>query len=245
MQDLTARIHSFESFGTVDGPGIRFVIFFQGCRLKCKYCHNRDLWEISTGKEWNIPALFKEVQKYRNYFRSSGGGITASGGDAILQADFLAEFFAKCQKAGIHTALDTAGGIPISPAIEKVLDHTDLVLLDIKHSNPEKHLALTGIDITNPQNFARYLSDREIPMWIRHVVVPGWSDSNENITQLAAFVKTLKAVEKVELLPFHQLGAYKWELMHDQYALEAVFPPTVERMEELKKICRDAGLPVS
>jgi len=231
----TAKIHSFESFGTVDGPGIRFVIFFQGCHLKCKYCHNRDLWDCSLGEEYTLRELCLEVVKHKDFFEHSGG-VTATGGEPLLQADFIADFFEMCQHFDIHTALDTAGSVPITDVVKKVLNHTDLVLLDIKHIDEKKAKDLTGSSNANTLAFARYLSDHNIPMWIRYVVVPGYTDKLEDIEKLGEFLKPFTNIEKLELLPYHEMGKHKWELMGDEYQLEGVKSPSKEDVEAMKAV---------
>jgi pyruvate formate lyase activating enzyme len=231
----TAKIHSFESLGTVDGPGIRFVIFFQGCHLKCKYCHNRDLWDCSIGKEYTMKELCMEVIKHKDFF-DHGGGITVTGGEPLLQAEFLAEFFETCQALKIHTALDTAGSVPLTKNVRNVLQHTNLVLLDIKHIDDEKGKELTGSSNKNTLAFAQYLNDKKIPMWIRYVVVPGYTDSPEDVKKLADFLAPMTNIEKIEVLPYHEMGKHKWELMGDKYQLENVKAPTKDSIENIKKI---------
>ena len=241
----TARVHSFESFGTVDGPGIRFVIFFQGCHLTCKYCHNRDLWDMKGGQLYTAKELFNKVKSFIPFFKSSNGGVTLSGGDPILQPEIAYEFFRLCKKAGIHTALDTSGVTEITPKIEKLLSCTDLVLLDIKHSDNKKHKELTGVDNRLVFQFAEYLHQKSIPMWIRHVVIPNVTDTIEDCTKLVSFLKKINNIEKIELLPYHKLGEYKWELLNETYKLKDAEPPTAEKMNQLKELFANEGLKVS
>ena len=181
--ELVGNIHSFETLGTVDGPGIRFVIFMQGCPLKCKYCHNRDTWEIGKGTQYTVNDLVKKVLRSKPYFEASKGGVTVSGGEPLLQAQFLLELFKKLKKYNIHTALDTAGSIPLTDTIKEVLKYTDLVLLDIKHINNEKNIELTGHPNTHNLNFAKYLNEQNIPMWINQVIVPGITDDPKDLKQ--------------------------------------------------------------
>jgi len=239
-----ARVHSFESFGTVDGPGVRFVIFFQGCHLSCLYCHNRDLWESDGGKEYSVAELFAEVKKYQPYFKSSGGGVTVSGGDPILQAKAVTSLFRKCRAAGIHTALDTSGAVPLTPDVEELLSVTDLVLLDIKQIRDESHRSLTGISNRCTLAFAKYLSDKKIPTWIRYVVVPGLTDSDSDCKALADFIATLTNVEKVELLAFHKMGEFKWESLNETYALHDTSIPSTDIMERVKLQFAQLSIPV-
>lgn len=240
----TARIHSFESFGTVDGPGIRFVIFFQGCHLKCQYCHNRDLWDFSGGSQYSVDYLFQEVLKYRPFFESSGGGVTVSGGDPIMQAPIITELFRRCQEVGIHTTLDTSGAVPISPEVEALLEVTDLVLLDIKQMNDDRHKDLTGLSNELSLQFAEYLKEKEILTWIRYVVVPTLTDSREDCVALADFVATLPNVEKLELLPFHKMGEFKWDSLKANYTLHDVQSPSQEDMERVTQYFSALTIPV-
>lgn len=233
---MIGRIHSIESFGTVDGPGIRFVIFMQGCTLKCKYCHNRDTWETNAGKKITIDELVKEIQNYRTYIESSGGGVTVSGGEPLVQAEFVTELFKKLKELGIHTALDTAGSLPLSPAIKELLKYTDLVLLDIKHIDDEKAKKLTGFSNKNNLDFAKYLNNVNIPVWIRQVLVPGYTDDKFDLQKLKTFIDSLSNVEKVEILPYHNLGKFKWNEIGDTYELENVVPPSQEDIKKAEQI---------
>lgn len=233
---MIGRIHSIESFGTVDGPGIRFVIFMQGCTLKCKYCHNRDTWKINSGESTSTDELIKEILNYRTYIESSGGGVTVSGGEPLLQAEFVTELFMKLKDLGIHTALDTAGSIPLSPTIKELLKYTDLVLLDIKHIDDEKATQLTGFSNKNNIEFAKYLNNVNIPVWIRQVLVPGYTDDKFDLKKLKNFIDTLSNVQKVELLPYHNLGKFKWEELGDKYELENVIPPSLEDIKKAEQI---------
>ena len=233
---MIGHIHSIESFGTVDGPGIRFVIFMQGCTLKCKYCHNRDTWKVNAGKKITIDELVKEIQNYRTYIENSGGGVTVSGGEPLLQAEFVTELFKNLKELGIHTALDTAGSIPLSPSIKELLKYTDLVLLDIKHIDDEKSKNLTGFSNKNNLEFAKYLNNINIPIWIRQVLVPGYTDDKFDLQKLKAFINSLSNVEKVELLPYHNLGKFKWDEIGDKYELENVVPPSQEDIKKAEQI---------
>jgi len=233
---MIGHIHSIESFGTVDGPGIRFVIFMQGCTLKCKYCHNRDTWKVNAGKKITIDELVKEIQNYRTYIENSGGGVTVSGGEPLLQAEFVTELFKKLKELGIHTALDTAGSIPLSPSIKELLKYTDLVLLDIKHIEDEKAINLTGFSNKNNLEFAKYLNNINIPIWIRQVLVPGYTDDKFDLQKLKAFINSLSNVEKVEILPYHNLGKFKWDELGDKYELENVVPPSQEDIIRAEQI---------
>lgn len=233
--DTTGRVHSFETFGTLDGPGIRFVVFMQGCRLRCLYCHNRDTWEINGGREYTVGRVMDEMKKYMSYIRFSGGGITLSGGEPALQPRFAEELFRSCRELGIHTALDTSGHAD-AESLGGLLDCTDLILLDIKHIRDDKHRLLTGVGSEKTAAFARHVSGRGIPLWIRYVLVPGLTDDEEDLSATAGFIKSLAAVQKVEVLPYHRMGAYKWEKLGETYPLSHVEPPTAESLEQARKI---------
>ena len=233
---MNGKIHSIETFGTVDGPGIRFVIFMQGCTLKCKYCHNRDTWNVNAGKSVSKEELIKEISKYKSYIDTSGGGVTVSGGEPLLQTEFITELFKELKNLGYHTALDTSGALPISESIKELLKYTDLVLLDIKHINPEKCVELTGYTNKNTLEFAKYLSNINIPVWIRQVLVPGYTDDKFDLIDLKKFIATLSNVEKVELLPYHNLGKFKWKEIGVPYELENVPSPTLEEIEKVKNL---------
>lgn len=236
MEDLKGRIHSIETFGTVDGPGIRFVIFMQGCALKCKYCHNRDTWEISGGEYISVLDLIEKIKKYENYIKISNGGVTATGGEPLLQPKFLIALFTELKKLGIHTALDTSGMLPLTDDIKQVLSLTDLVLLDIKHINDEKCKELVGYSNKLELEFAKYLSDNNIPIWIRQVIIPGITDDEQDLKDLRDFIKSLKTVEKVELHAYHSMGVYKWEKLGYDYPLKNLRPANDEDIKRAKQI---------
>ena len=231
-----AKVHSFESFGTVDGPGIRYVIFLQGCHLRCKYCHNRDTWDIKGGSYKSLDEIFDQIKRYKPYFKSSNGGVTVTGGEPLLQVKFLIELFKNLKKAGIHTCIDTSGMVNLTEDVKKLLKLTDLILLDIKHINSEKCKELTGHDNKKELEFARYLSQNGIPIWIRQVIVPGITDDEKDIITLKEFVKKLKTVEKVEFLPYHTVGKYKWKELGEKYELEEIRNATQEDIKRVKNI---------
>lgn len=243
---MNARIHSFESFGTVDGPGIRFVVFFQGCPLRCQYCHNPDTWSMTGGTEYSVSDVASRVLKYKNYFGDKGG-ITVTGGEPLVQIDFVIELFKELKKSKINTCIDTSGFLfnadnPDTLAkYDELIRYTDLVLLDIKHIRDDHHRTLTGVTNKNTLNFARYLSDNGIRMWIRHVLVPTFTDEDEWLDELKQFIDTLKTVEKVEILPYHSMGVVKYEKLGISYPLKDMQPPEKDRVENAKKILR--GLP--
>lgn len=237
---MTGFIHSFESFGTVDGPGIRFLAFLQGCPLRCKYCHNPDTWGAG-GTAYSAEEVVTRALKYRNYFGDKGG-VTVTGGEPLLQIDFVIELFTILKAKGIHTCVDTSGVTfdkdnPQSvEKHEKLLALTDLFLLDIKHIDDEKCKALTGKGNKNTLDFARYLSDNGKKIWIRQVLVPGITDDEETLERTRTFIDTLSTVEKVEVLPYHTLGEVKYKNLGIEYPLQGVETPTKESVRRAKEI---------
>ncbi len=236
MEEIKGKIHSVESFGTVDGPGIRFVVFMQGCSLRCKYCHNRDTWDATIGKEITVNELVEQILRYEDYFFRSGGGVTVSGGEPLLQTKFLIELFRKLKNHNIHTAIDTSGMFNLTDEIKDLLSLTDLVLLDIKHINPDKCKDLVGFSNEKELNFARYLSDNNIPIWIRQVLVPGYTDDEKDLYSLKEFISSLKTVQKVEMMPYHTLGKYKWENLGFKYPLDGIREATDSDVKKAKEI---------
>ena len=239
---MEGYIHSFESFGTVDGPGIRFVVFLQGCPLRCKYCHNPDTW-LSGGTAYTPQQVCDQALRYKSYF-GDNGGVTASGGEPLLQIGFVTELFSLLKAKGVHTAADTSG-FTFDPddeksveAHRKLISVTDLVLLDIKHIDTAAHRSLTGQGNEHTLAFAKFLSDNGVPMWIRHVLVPGITDDDKALERLSAFIDTLPSVERVEVLPYHTMGEVKYQKLGYDYPLKGVQPPTKERVENAKKILR-------
>ena len=234
------RVHSVESFGSVDGPGIRFVIFLKGCAMRCQYCHNPDTWDRAGGNLRSVDDVLSQALRYRSYWGEKGG-ITVSGGEALLQIQPLTELFHKAKGLGINTCLDTSAQ-PFSrkdgrfSAFEVLMKYTDLVLLDIKHIDNDAHKQLTGWENENILDCARYLSDIHKPVWIRHVLVPGINDDDESLHRLRSFLNTLSNVERVEVLPYHDLGVYKWEQLGIPYKLTDVKPPTEESVLHARKI---------
>ena len=233
-----AKVHSVESFGTVDGPGIRFVIFLQGCSLRCKYCHNRDTWDINGGEYKSVDEIIEKIKNYKNYIIPSGGGVTVTGGEPLLQVKFLIELFKRLKEENIHTWIDTSGMFGITEDIKKVLELTDLVLLDIKHIDDEKCKDLVGSSNKKELEFARYLSDNGIKMWIRQVLVPGYTDDEADLIKLGEFIRSLKTVEKVQVLPYHSMGKYKWEKLGKKYELEGVREATQEDVKRAENLIK-------
>jgi len=239
--NITGKIHSIETCGTVDGPGIRFVIFTQGCPLRCQYCHNPDTWKFDDGKDITVDELMEEIKKYKSYMNYSGGGVTASGGEPLLQPKFIKELFKRCKEEGIPTALDTSGYIDLDIA-KDVLEYTDLVLLDIKSVEKELFKEITGVSVNRTLKLARYLSDIGKPMWIRYVLVPGLTDNVELIDDLGEFLSSLKSIEKVEVLSFHKMGEYKWEELGYNYKLKDTPGATEEDAKKAVEILKKYNL---
>lgn len=233
---MNGNIHSIETFGTVDGPGIRYVIFTQGCLLRCQFCHNADTWEIGTGKQMSVTEIMNDLVSYLPFIQSSGGGITVSGGEPLLQIPFLLELFKECKKKGIHTTIDSSGGCFSTSKLfldqlNELLLYTDLILLDLKHINRKKHIQLTGMANDHILEFAKFLSDKKVPVWIRHVLVPSVTDDQEDLQTLGEFIGTLENIQKIEILPYHKLGVYKWEALGLEYPLKQIEPPSDEKVE--------------
>lgn len=233
--EIKGRIHSFETFGTVDGPGIRFIVFMKGCPLKCKYCHNRDCWSSEGARLYSAEEVMTEIRKYRNFIDSSGGGVTVSGGEPLIQAGFVAELFRKCREEGIHTAVDTSGYVELE-SVKEVLEYTDLVLLDLKHADEDKHKELTGVETGKIKLFTEYLGKIGKPVWIRYVLVPGYTDDEADLLAAHEYLKNFKNIEKVEVLPYHSMGKVKWEKLNLEYPLEGIRSPTPEEVEKARKI---------
>jgi len=237
------RIHSVETCGTVDGPGVRFVVFVQGCALRCLYCHNADTRDPDGGRRMTPADLLREALKYKSYMKFSGGGVTVTGGEPLLQAEFVASFFELCRQEGLHTTLDTSGFCPLERA-RPALDASDLVLLDIKSMDPETHRRVTGASREPTLAVARYLSGTGKPMWIRFVLVPGLTDSPSNIAPMADFIAGLRNVQKIQVLPFHKMGEYKWAQMGMSYDLKDTPIPTPGQVEAASSFFRAKGLKV-
>ena len=241
---MEAYLHSTESFGTVDGPGVRFVIFLQGCPMRCKYCHNPDTWEMHAGERRSAESLIEEYEHNRAFYKN--GGITVSGGEPLMQIDFLLELFGLAKEKDIHTCIDTSG-IAYHPGdteynrkLDALLTMTDLVMLDIKHMDPSAHRELTGQDNEGILAFAHYLDEKEIPIWIRHVVVPGITDDADALRRLGQFIGTLSHVKALDVLPYHTMGVTKYKGMGIPYPLEGVEPATKEQAAKAKEIILDA-----
>jgi len=239
-----AYVHSIESFGSVDGPGIRFIIFLSGCKMRCRYCHNPDTWTMKSDDMRSADELLQQALRFRAYWGKEGG-ITVSGGEALLQIDFMLELFEKAKALGINTCLDTAAQPftreePFFSKFTKLMSLTDLVLLDLKHIDNQEHKKLTGWENNNVLDCARYLSQIQTPVWIRHVLVPNITDNDTYLHDLRDFIKTLHNVKRIEVLPYHSMGAYKWQKLGLNYTLDNVDSPTRERVENAEKILLSA-----
>lgn len=237
---MQGYIHSTESFGSVDGPGVRFVIFVSGCPMRCQFCHNPDTWNMQAGELRSTDELIKQALRYRAYWKN-GGGITVSGGEPLMQMDFMLDLFKKAKGEGIHTVIDTSGAPftreePFFGKFNELLRYTDLILLDIKHIDDEQHKKLTGRTNENILDMAGYLSEIGKPVWIRHVLVPRRNDEDEYLKRLYDFIRTLGNVERTEVLPYHTFGEYKWKELGYDYPLAGIEPPTKERIENAERI---------
>ena len=228
MGEVLGNIHSVESCGTVDGPGIRFVVFMQGCPMRCQYCHNPDTWNTSVNKQMTVREIMDEYDGVKEFCK---GGITVTGGEPLLQTDFLTELFRAAKDKNIHTAIDTSG-IMFNPSdtskIDELLKYTDLILLDIKHIDDEEHKKLTGHSNKNILKFAKYLSDRDIPVWIRHVVVPGITYNEKYLRRLGEFLSTLKNIHALDVLPYHNMAIPKYDSLGIEYSLKNTPPLSKE-----------------
>ena len=236
MEEIIGRIHSFETFGAVDGPGIRFIIFMQGCSLRCKFCHNRDTWDCKSGKAYSVDEIFEKIIRYKNYFIASNGGVTVSGGEPLLQYEFIIELFKKLKNANISTAIDTSGMVDITNKIKELIDLTDLFLVDIKSINDEICKDLVGHSNIKELEFIKYLDSIGKEIWIRQVIIPGITDKEEDLYKLRDFINSVEHITKVDLLPYHDLGKYKWIELGEVYPLENVRTADSNDIERVKKI---------
>ncbi|MDR1699600.1 MAG: pyruvate formate lyase-activating protein [Lachnoclostridium sp.] len=233
-------IHSVETMGTVDGPGIRFVVFMQGCSLRCQYCHNPDTWTFGAGKEVTSKELLDKYNRYLPYLKN--GGITLSGGEPLHQIDFVIDLFAKAKEKKIHTCLDTSGityqgnDKAIKNKFNDLTKVADLVMLDIKHMDSEKHRMITGAAHDNILEFARFLDESGVNMWIRHVIVPGLTDDRSSLEELGRFIAQLENVKAIDILPFHQMGKLKYQKMNRIYPLENVLECSKDKALEARKV---------
>jgi pyruvate formate lyase activating enzyme len=236
-RQMKGRIHSFESFGTVDGPGIRFVLFMQGCALRCQFCHNPDTWDTTAGKVLTVDDVIAEIEPFIPYYKASGGGVTFSGGEPSLQAPFLAALARELKRRyNLHIAMDSSGFCePSHLQSTALLEVLDLILLDLKMIDEEKHIALTTQSNERIKRMAQYVCEQKTPLWIRHVVIPGITTDPADIDLLAAAIAKLPTVEKVELLPYHEMGAFKWKQLGLKYGLDHIKPPDAQQLAAVQQ----------
>ena len=237
---MSGRIHSLESFGTVDGPGVRYVVFVQGCPMRCAYCHNPDTWAMNGGTLMEASYIIEQYERNKGFYRD--GGITVTGGEPLMQIDFLIELFTLAKEKGIHTCIDSSGiafhrnNKDFMEKMDKLVTLTDLVMLDIKHIDNEKHIELTAQPNENILDFARYLNEKQVPIWIRHVVVPGITDDEEYLYQLGYFIGAFKNLKALDVLPYHTMGKAKYENLGMEYKLKDVPPMDKTKIPDKKKI---------
>ena len=246
MKEILGKIHSVETCGTVDGPGIRYVIFMQGCYFRCVYCHNPDTWAANSNSQtvMSVAELMEDILKYKSYFKYSDGGVTLTGGEPLFQKEFAAALFKACKQEAINTVLDTSGYDVIDNVTQDVLANTDLVLLDFKSINADIYKCITGCSIDNSLRFADYLLEAKIPVWARVVLVPGLTDNEKDLHALAGYLAQLNNIETVGILPFHQMGAYKWKDLGISYKLADTPEPSLEETERVRELFREYGLVV-
>ncbi len=241
LRAVKGRIHSTESFGAVDGPGVRFIVFTQGCPLRCLYCHNPDSWKFSEGQETTAGALIDEILSYKSFIAK--GGVTLSGGDPLAQPEFTYALLSLCKENGLHTAIDTSGAIPLERC-QKAVDAADMLLLDIKEIDSDDCEKLTGQGNENARRLLDYCENVGKPVWIRHVCLPGYTLKEEKLERLADYLKDYHCVEQVELIPFHQMGMYKWDYVDEPYLLKDAESPAKEEMAQARAIFEKRGLRV-
>lgn len=238
---MKGYVHSIETCGTVDGPGIRFVVFTQGCPMRCLYCHNPDTWKPNTGNQMSVDEILEQFNKKREFYKN--GGITCTGGEPMMQMDFITELFERCHREGIHTCLDTSGIMfneneDYLKKVDRLLKVTDLVMLDIKHIDPEEHVKLTAQKNDRILSFARYVDDKGVAIWIRHVVVPGITQNDEYLFRLGEFIGELKNVKALDVLPYHTMGIPKYKNLNMEYPLEGVRPLEKEEAIAAREIVK-------
>ena len=245
QEHMLGRIHSVENCSALDGPGLRVTVFLQGCQFRCKYCHNRESWDMNAGSLYSVAEIVEKVLPYANFLTTSNGGVTASGGEALLQTEFLTLLFKQFKKLGIHTCLDTNGFVKEQLWGEKLnalMQVTDLVLLDLKQIDNDKHIELVEVSNSATLRFAKHLQSIQKPTWIRHVLVPGYTDDGASIRKLGAFLQDMDNVEKVEILPYHRMGKTKWAELGFDYPLGDLEPPTTESIAWIVSMLKEYGL---
>lgn len=237
QEPLKGLVHSYETFGAADGPGVRFMVFLRGCPFRCRYCHNPDTWAGQGGLSATPREVLDRAIRYREYWGSEGG-ITVSGGEPMLQAQFVSELFRLCRERGVSTCIDTCAGVfsRENADILRLVDLTDTVLLDIKHIDPVKHRKLTGGDLAPVLDCANYLAEIGKPVWLRHVLVPGWTDGEDDWKRLADFIRPMSNIKRVDVLPYHTFGVEKWHRLGLSYDLEGVEPPSEDVLARARAI---------
>jgi pyruvate formate lyase activating enzyme len=241
MSETIGYVHSVESFGAVDGPGVRFVVFTQGCPLRCLFCHNPDTWKMNEGNQMTATELFSQIKTYKNFIKK--GGVTFSGGEPLLQPDFIYEVIKLCKQEGIHTAIDTSGAVPLSTC-KHVIEACDLVMLDIKDIDKDDCIKLTGQSNTNAMAILNHCDYIGKPVWIRHVLVPQYTYNTDKLERLAKVLSWYSCIEKIEVIPFHKMGEYKWDYVDTPYQLNDVPSATPEQVKTAKEIFKQHGLPL-
>ena len=239
MQNVLGRIHSVESFGALDGPGIRYVLFLQGCPLRCVFCHNPDSWDPAGGQETGSVDVVRDILRYRNFIRR--GGVTLSGGEPLMQPDFAASILEGCREHGLHTAIDTSGGVALL-ACRQAVDAADLLLLDMKAADDALFRKITGRGMENTLEILEHREKEGKPVWIRHVLVPGLTADEGHLHRLGRLLAAYGCIERVEILPFHKMGEYKWEALGRPYTLGGTQPPEAEEVENARRILQSYGL---
>ncbi|WP_084106102.1 pyruvate formate-lyase-activating protein [Demequina sp. NBRC 110056] len=237
----SASVHSWELVTAVDGPGTRLTFFLAGCPLRCLYCHNPDTWQMRRGERQSLDEVVSRIRRYAQVLRTTGGGVTISGGEPLLQPQFVENVFAACQEMGVHTALDTSGFLG-ARATNRLLSNTNLVLLDVKSGDPDTYKTVTGRSLAPTLDFGRRLAAQDIPIWVRFVVVPDLTDDEDNVEKAAEYIASLRSVQRVEVLPFHQMGRDKWRALGEDYALENTEPPSAELVARVRRQFARRGL---
>ncbi|MBN2653412.1 MAG: pyruvate formate lyase-activating protein [Spirochaetales bacterium] len=235
---MEGRVHSFETMGTVDGPGIRFLVFLQGCRMKCLYCHNRDTWDQTGGKLYTPDEIIKKMMTLKHFYKASNGGITITGGEPLLQGEFVVELLKLVKKSGLTTCIDTAGNVEITDSVREAVTLTDYILFDIKSTDPKTHYNLTNSRIQMTQAFAELIKEKDVEIWLRYVLLPGYTDSEKDKISLAEYANSFKNATRIDILPYHTMGIEKWEQLGFDYQLKGVEPPSPEKVEEFKEYLR-------
>lgn len=237
---MKGRVHSIETMGSVDGPGLRYIVFLQGCSMKCIYCHNRDTWDRKSGKEIDTSEIAVKLSSLKGFYKNNRGGVTCTGGEPLLQSEFVNEVFKEAHDIGLTTALDSCGNIPLTESVKEVLGRTDFLLLDVKSLDEDMHKKITGVNRTLVEKFMEYVKSADVNTWLRYVYLPEYTDSEDDKKRLIEFINQFPSIERVDILPYHDLGKSKWEEMGLEYPLGDMEPPAKNAVEEFRKSVRDA-----